>query len=530
MYTDPAEVAVQGTEPDQVYPNSIFLPGSGVQRGSTYIGDGDPLTPTWASVDNAYRLQPEQVDGLPKIPAQPIGYDDARKLLEKMGGRDPPEGWKGLLQGIDYKLGGEMKAEFAGWKARIVTNNYFGQARSGNVIGIIRGEVEPDRYVLMSNHRDAWGYGAIDPSSGTAQLMEVVKAIGGMKANGWRPRRTMVFCSWAAEEYGLLGSYEWVFHKINQISNRAIGLVNTDICVSGPIAKPQASPVLQDVVIEGLKHAWAPPNDAAETYYDFLTEWLNSDLKDGEEAKKPEVSLLGSGSDHAPFAFYAGVPSINHRFKDDHKRYPGVGQYPTYHTGFETFYLMDKIIDPGFHLHKICAQSSIHMLLNLADSMIIPYNLERFPEVMLDSLNKLRENNVTQLYQDNGASLSHLEQAVKNFAQASKEYMAKLKTMEPSTPMELRMINDQLMQLERVFVIPEGLPGRPETRHAIFAPAKFNKYGASAFPGLSDLIHETELLGAEAYKQRWEEIKKHVSDLMIMTQNAADFLRPIDRI
>ncbi len=539
MYTDPAEVAVNGTTPDKVYPNSFFLPGSGVQRGSTYIGEGDPLSPGWPSVENSYRVEPEEVDGLPRIPAQPIGYDDARKLLEMMGGQRSPDKWKGKLEGIEYNLGPETKSDFRGWRVRVKTNNYFGTKKSSNIIGYIKGSVEPDRYVFMSNHRDAWGYGSVDPSSGTAQLMEVVRSLGKLRKSGWRPRRTLVFCSWAAEEYGLEGSYEWVYDKINKIMNRGVGLVNTDICVSGPIVKPQSSPVLQDVVIDGLKHASIPvdgdyldgdgderrdfyPNSESQgSYYDFWKRWWNQD-KDATE--EPKIKLLGSGTDHAPFAFYAGVPAINLRFKDDNKRHKGVGQYPTYHTGYETFYLMDAIIDPGFKIHRTCAQTSIRMLMNLADSVVLPYNLEYFPRQMKASLAALRKNNVTKLLSDNDATATHLEEAVEEFSAASKTFTDRVGDLDLSNPLVVRMLNDRLMQVERVFLMPGGIPGRPETRHTIFAPAKFNKYGASAFPGLSDLLHEIETLRGEEATRRWKAVRQHLSTIMIKVREAANFL------
>lgn len=179
--------------------------GTGIQRGSTYIGDGDPLSPDWSSVPNAYRLDPKEVTDLPKIPAQPIGYDDAKILLDSMGGDEVPSEWKGNISGTTYKLGGSMKND--GYKIKLSTHNYFGNKKSSNVIGYIKGAVEPDRYVIMSNHRDAWGYGSVDPSSGTAQLMEVARTFGEMLKKGWRPRRTIVLASWAAEEYGLEGIF-----------------------------------------------------------------------------------------------------------------------------------------------------------------------------------------------------------------------------------------------------------------------------------------------------------------------------------
>ena len=160
--------------------------------------------------------------------------------------------------------------------------------------------------------------------------------------------------SWAAEEYGLEGSYEWVFQHTIKLMNRVVGLVNTDICVSGTIVKPQASPVLKDTVINALKMADDPTTDGPRKYYEFWDEWTN--IGNNGEKKEPKFSLLASGSDHATFAFYANIPAINLRFKDDNKKYPGVGQYPMYHTAYETFYLMDKLIDPGFKIHRTCAQ------------------------------------------------------------------------------------------------------------------------------------------------------------------------------
>ena len=153
-----------------------------------------------------------------------------------------------------------------------------------------------------------------------------------------------------------LGSLEWVYQHSAKLMHRSVGLVNTDICVSGTIVKPQASPVLKDSVIKALKLADNPTQSGPKKYYDFWKEWTNQGKNNDGDLKEPKFKLLGSGSDHAPFAFYLNIPAINLRFKDDNEKYPGVGQYPMYHTGYETFYLMDKLIDPGFKIHKTCAQ------------------------------------------------------------------------------------------------------------------------------------------------------------------------------
>ena len=187
--------------------------GSGIQRGSTYPLIGDPLSPGWASIPNAYRLDPKDVTNFPKIPGQPIGYDDAKFFLDIMEGPEVPIEWKGAIN-TTYNLGGSLKN---GYKVKLSTHNYFGSKKSSNVIGYVKGEVEPDRYVLMSNHRDAWGYGSVDPSSGTSQLMEIARTLGEMLKKGWKPRRTIVLVSWASEEYTLGGNSSFRIHTFTNI-------------------------------------------------------------------------------------------------------------------------------------------------------------------------------------------------------------------------------------------------------------------------------------------------------------------------
>ena len=387
---------------------------------------------------------------------------------------------------------------------------------------------------MLGNHRDAWGYGAVDPSSGTAQLMEVVRSFGQLLKSGWKPRRTLIFASWAAEEYGLEGSYEWVYEHLTKIMHRTVGIINTDICVSGPIVKPRASPVLRDIVRDSLKHASDPTVGKDRSYYEYWEEWTNQDRKSGEEKKEPEINHLGSGTDHAAFAFYAGVPAFDIDFDVDTKKHKGVGAYPMYHTGYETFYLMNDIIDPGYKIHRTCAQTTLYALLSLADSALIPYNLTHFPTEMKIALSSFDKTNITRTLEANSIELKHLRNAVDEFDIESKKYMNMLKSEYSSQPdpFKLKMINDQMMQLERVFVLDGGLPERHDTRHAVYAPSKFNAYSGVGFPAISDLLYEFEKLesGTQDYQKRVKLIKKHVSDLMIVTKAATRFLKPLDEI
>ncbi|CAL4102285.1 unnamed protein product, partial [Meganyctiphanes norvegica] len=274
LFSDPADVAGLGQDPKDVYPNTEFLPGTGMQRGGTIKRKGDPLIPGWPATDYAYRIPKEEAE-LPKIPAQPIGYDDARVILEKLGGPAAPSEWVGGLKDVAYNLGPSWTQQYNNWKLKLNTHNTNEVYRSYNVIGTIRGEVEPDRYVLIGNHRDAWGYGAIDPSSGTAHLLETARVLGQLKKEGWRPRRTIVFCSWGAEEYGLIGSYEWVEEHLHKLQERATAYINSDLCTEGPVLTAKASPMLWNVLEEVVKKVPGVHSDG--TLHDEWTAWFKVD-------------------------------------------------------------------------------------------------------------------------------------------------------------------------------------------------------------------------------------------------------------
>jgi len=526
MFSDPADVTFDGLSPGDVYPNSIFLPDSGMQRGHARLTKGDPLSPTWPSVKGAYRQAVNETEGLPKIPSQPIGYGDAKKLLEVMGGSDVPEEWRGKIPGIGYKLGPGFSEGYKGWRVRLVVNNFLEDKEDSNVMGVIRGEVEPDRYVLLSNHRDAWGYGAVDPSSGTCALMEIARVLGSLAKTGWRPRRSIVFASWGAEEYGLMGSTEWVYDKIHKIMNRAVALINIDICVSGDILSPSASPILKEVFIEAIKSV-PSTYDPSQTYYEFLENYIKDDIINKVEDK---IKITGSGSDHAPFSFYAGIPALYLSLKIDKHKYPGLGGYPTYHTGYETFYLVDQFIDPGFKLHRTCSKLSLHMLLNLGESAFLPLTPRHIVVEMQNEIDSMIEKNVPQILKDNGAgpAFDLMLESIRDFNVSASSWIdmreAMKKEEEVVQPLRLRSLNDQIMLLERTFLLPGGLPGRAHHRHALFSPAKFNSYGGAAFPGISDLLHEVEKLDTGERRERFKEIRKHLSDLMIVLRQAASWL------
>ena len=188
IYSDPAE---DGYARGKVFPDGPWGPESHIQRGAItydYIVPGDPTTPGWASVPGAKHISPEEARSLPKIPALPLSWRDAKPLLENMNGVEAPKDWQGALP-IKYRLAGAVTAHV---KVDMDTS-----LQAYTVVeASIRGSELPDEWVLMGNHRDAWVFGGVDPSSGTASMMELTRALGEMKERGIRPRRTLVACSW----------------------------------------------------------------------------------------------------------------------------------------------------------------------------------------------------------------------------------------------------------------------------------------------------------------------------------------------
>nr|XP_053650513.1 N-acetylated-alpha-linked acidic dipeptidase 2-like isoform X1 [Cherax quadricarinatus]XP_053650514.1 N-acetylated-alpha-linked acidic dipeptidase 2-like isoform X1 [Cherax quadricarinatus] len=522
LFSDPNDVALEGQEKEAVYPNTWWLPGSGIERGSTFLISGDPLTPGWPSTAQAYRLKIEDID-LHKIPCQPIGYDDARVILGKIGGTPAPsDAWKGGLAGVEYNLGPELKNQFSSYILRLSTHNVFQVYRSYNVIGTIRGKVEPDRYIMIGNHRDSWVYGASDPSSGTAQMLETARVLGQLISSvGWRPRRTLVFCSWGAEEYGLIGSTEWVEEHVNKLQERAVMYLNTDTCAAGPIINVPSSPLLWDPLTTIMK--LVPGVRDGATIYD---EWRAHNAAQNRNQTSPEMRTLGSGSDYDAFYFLCGIPCVDFRFRRDKNKYD-ISRFPAYHSGYDTFYMVDKNIDPGFRIHQGCSRIASLLLKYFADSLILPYSLQHLPKVMQKTLDVFRESGKRDKLMKICGKYSVLEESLENFTDAVTTFVRHLEEerLKNLDPVSIRAINDQMMKIEQVFILPIGLPGRPNVRHAVFAPSQFDYYSTSCFPGITDLLYGMEDLSGRDRLMREDQIKRHVSDLTIMIQRASSYLR-----
>jgi N-acetylated-alpha-linked acidic dipeptidase len=271
---DPADYA---QDPDhKVFPETWWLPGSGTQRGTTLEGDSDPLTPNYPSTATAYRIPEASSPMLPQIPVHPIGYNDAYYFLKDMAGPAVPDGWQGGLN-FTYHVGpGYISSS---WKIRLRVTTHNRRANISDVFGLIKGSVEPDRYVLLGNHRDAWVFGGVDPTSATALMVELSRVTMELIAEGWKPRRSIVFCSWDAEEYGLIGSFEWVEEFVKLLGSRAVAYLNVDYVLDSNMSMIAAAmPTMNDVVFQAAKAVKSPHNPERTVYDDWLETFPGTDI------------------------------------------------------------------------------------------------------------------------------------------------------------------------------------------------------------------------------------------------------------
>uniref|UniRef100_A0A9J8A653 Glutamate carboxypeptidase 2 n=1 Tax=Cyprinus carpio carpio TaxID=630221 RepID=A0A9J8A653_CYPCA len=520
LFSDPADYCADGVEP---YPDGWNLPGGGAQRGNVLNlnGAGDPLTPGYPAKEYTYRSSLEDAVGLPKIPVHPIGYHDAVHLLQHMGGPHPPDNWKGSLN-ISYRIGPGFTDGLNQNKVRmnIHTNNQV--TRIYNVIGWIRGAVEPDRYVILGGHRDAWVFGGIDPVSGAAVVHENVRAAGKLMKKGWRPRRTLIFASWDAEEFGLLGSTEWAEDHARVLQERAVAYINADsaievclsICLSIYINASDVNSVF-------LKVSSPEEGEEGMTLYQSWHKRDNSTERDA-----PWISKLGSGSDFEAYFIRLGIASGRARYTKNRKteRY---SSYPVYHSVYETYEIVERFYDPSFRRLEAVARVRGGLIFSLADSPVLPLDCVEYAMSLTKYANSIYQLALKHpaAMQQHSVSFDSLFFAVENFTVVARDFHQRLDQLDTSNALAVRMVNDQLMYLERAFTDPLGLPGRPFYRHIIFAPSSHNKYAGESFPGIYDALFDIE--NAVDWQKAWDEVKRQISIAAFTVNAAAETLKPV---
>ncbi|KAG8580015.1 hypothetical protein GDO81_007084, partial [Engystomops pustulosus] len=522
IYTDPKDINDGKSSPSETYPNSWYMPPSGVERGSFKENFGDQLTPYYPAKEFTYRIPESEIKGISHIPAQPIGFEDARTLICELDGPRAPDNWQGGL-GCDYNLGPGFRPALNFCFSEVQVNVYNKRTirSSANVMGLIRGAVEPDRYVIYGNHRDSWVHGAIDPSSGTAVMLEITRILGGkLKSGEWRPRRTIIFGSWGAEEFGLVGSTEFAEDYYSKLRERTVAYINVDISVfANATLRVQGTPPAQSVVFTASKEVKTPQD---LTVYD---NWRShSNRSSALHGVIPRIGTLGIGSDFAPFLHYLGITCMDLAYTYDTKL-TSARIYPAYHTAFDTFDYADRHIDPGFTSHQMVARTAGNVLLRLSDSLLLPLGARDYGET-LDEFYTQAERFQTNLSKYH-ISLEPLKQAINRYKAAAESLEETIKNLSAKdmSPLKIRMINDQLMLLDRAFTNSFAFPDRLYFSHVLWATRLSSS--VATFPGLAD-AYQTAI--ESDLRHDWDLVHHQLTIAIQAVDNAASTLEVVTKL
>jgi N-acetylated-alpha-linked acidic dipeptidase len=468
IYSDPEDDGYYKGDP---YPLGPWRPETGVQRGSVqflFQYPGDPETPGVAStLDLPDAARGPQEGNQPHIISIPISYHDASPILQALKGPGAPQGWQGALP-FRYHVGP------GGVKVHLVSQQDYQRRIIWDVIGKVKGSQYPDDQVVVGNHRDAWVYGAVDPNSGTAAMLESVHGVGALLKQGWRPKRTIVFCSWDAEEEGLIGSTEWVEQHAKTLE-RAVAYFNVDVAVAGPNFSASAVPSLKQFVRE-LTHSVPSPMGA--TVYD---QWKNEHQEGNEhrasnapnEDEDVHVGDLGSGSDFTPFLQHVGVPSTD---------IGSTGPYGVYHSTFDDYAWYIQNADPSFVYLQEMARVLGLEALRMADSDVLPYDYVSYARAIdsyiVAARRRAADEGMTSL------DFATAEIAAGRFVAAGQ----RVHELQTAGTSDAGKLNQALREAETALVSEAGLPNRPWYKHTIYAPGQFTGYAAVVIPGVNEAI------------------------------------------
>jgi N-acetylated-alpha-linked acidic dipeptidase len=479
IYSDPAE---DGYKKGKVDPDGPWGPEYHIQHGAItydFMVPGDPLTPGWASVPGAKRIPIEEATSLPKIMALPLSWHDAKPLLENMDGPLAPADWQGGLP-IEYHLGGERVKVHLKIEMDNGTQPYY------VVEGRIRGSELPDEWVVLGNHRDAWVFGGVDPSSGTAAMMEMTRALGQLAKQGMRPRRTIVVCSWDGEEVGLTGSTEWGEQFVDELRAKGIAYINVDEATSGPNFHGQAVASLAPMLVE-TTHSLRDPS--GKSLYDAWKATVAREKEEGKQSGQMNDSgvanegltdtRIGSGSDHTVFLNFVGMPVIGLQFD---------GDYGVYHSAYDDFYWMNHFGDPGYRYHTLMSQLWGVTALRLANADLLPFDVASYAANVRQFVDELvKGKDMSKL------DLTEVRKGIDAFEAAGKQLNETVSRKLASGQVDPKLastLNQGMMQVERNWLNPDGIPGRPWFKHILYG-ARFT-YAHLELPGLTEAVEKQE--------------------------------------
>jgi len=475
IYSDPRD---DGYYRGDVLPKGPYRPADGVQRGSVVdlgIQPGDPLTPGWASEPGAKRLTLAEAKTMQQIPVLPISWGDAQPLLAALGGPVAPETWRGALPNT-YHLGPSV----ANVHLKVEMDN--GIHPLYDVIATIPGTEFPDEWILHGNHHDAWVGGASDPLSGAAPLLETARSLAELSRRGWKPRRTIMLAFWDGEEFGLMGSTEWMEEHADELNRKLAVYINSDSSGKGTLSAG-GSDTLDSFVKDILREVKDPTTGKS-----LLDAYLATGTK--EKPLEFHLSPLGSGSDYTPFLQHLGIASLSLGF--DNAAGGGV-----YHSAYDDFSWFSRFEDTDFTYGRALAQMNATVAVRLADAPVLPLEFKRLTASVTTWLGEIERNEKNKANFDAVRKANaKLAEAADNLDKARAHASTRLAAATPAKRAEIDRI---FINAEHDLTLDPGLPGRPWYRHRLYAPGRYTGYAVKTLPGIREAVEAGN--SAEAAEQ-----------------------------
>ena len=538
IYSDPKD---DGYVAGDVYPKGAFKNEYGVQRGSVMdmvIYPGDPLTPGVGATEDAKRLDRLQATNLLKIPVLPISYHDAKPLLEALEGPVAPADWRGGLP-FTYHIGpGKTKVHLQlafDWK----------MVPCYDVIAMMKGSQYPDEWVIRGNHHDAWVNGANDPISGQAAMLEEAKSIGALVKNGWKPKRTLVYCSWDGEEPGLLGSTEWAEFHGDELQKKAIVYINSDASGRG-FLNAGGSHALETLVDEVAKDVIDPQTKVSvyerKKAQDVVNAATTKAKKDAFNKNTLTLGALGSGSDFSSFLQHLAVPSLD-------LGYGGEDNGGEYHSIYDSYDNYVRFKDPGFYYGVALSQTAGRTALRMANADVLPFDFRHlyttvndYTKELMDLLQQTKENTEieNQLIRSNDYTLaadptktfivpkakdevpyldfSPLQNALSSL-QKSSDSLSKAWNKAVTINADHDALNKALYQAEQQLLTTNGLPRRGWYKHSLYAPGFYTGYGVKTLPGIREAIEQ----------RNWKEAQDQISIDAMAINKLSNYLIQVNK-
>ncbi|KAF5003236.1 hypothetical protein FDECE_10194 [Fusarium decemcellulare] len=508
IYSDPAD---DGFKKGTVAPEGPYMPADGVQRGSVSLMSwvvGDVLTPGWESKESQPRMKPEDSPGLVGIPSLPLAWRDAKILLQNLKGHGEkvPNKWEGGVPDVEWWTG-DNKSPIVRLKNE---QDEIEKQPIWNVYGRINGMEQTSKSVIIGNHRDSWAFGATDPHSGTAVMIEMARIFGDLVQRGWRPLRTIEFMSWDAEEYNLIGSTEYVEKNLDQLRDNAFVYINLDTAVSGNEFHASGSPVFRKSVLHALGRVIDPA--------------LNVTLKELWETRNAQIEGLGGGSDYVAFQDIAGTSSLDISFE---------GTAFPYHSSYDKFELMEKVLDPEFKYHGAMAQVVGLLILDLADRPIMPFDMGWYGQRLgkwVSDLEKWAGQQKKGKSKNTDVSFKELKDAVQliqhNAGAFEKWEMDWDREVLGNGGWEANDIgtarlayNNKMAYFETALLDLElggGIPNRTQFKHVVFGPQAWSGYDEAFFPAIRDTIETGDWTSAQRIIAKTAAILRKAASILEM--------------